>query len=202
LAKRSRQLRPKRHAPDAVQRVFHAAQHEHREAEEQEQPDHAGLAARRGVQQPVDERVEVLVDLAQRRMMALRRSLRHDLRRGVFDRGDDRALRRIVLLVARAREDEARHREREAEQRAERHQRVIGERGGLLRQAVRDHSMPRRREHAPERLQRSAPATLRERLRRPAGFQETGRRRGLGGGIGLGHGAMLGRGRAPGNLRP
>jgi hypothetical protein len=88
-----------------------------RVAEDEQQSDHARFAARRGLQQPVDERVEVFVDLAQRRVMVRRRRLRHDLRRGVFHRGDDRALRRIVLLLAGARQDEAGHREREAEQR-------------------------------------------------------------------------------------
>ena len=152
------------HAPDAVERVFHAAQHEHREAEDEEQSDHARFAARRGLQQPVDERVEVLVDLAQRRVMIRRRSFRHDLRRGVFHCGDDRALRRIILRGA-ARQDEAGHREREAEQRPQRHQRVVGERRRLLRQPMRDDAVPRRREHAPERLHRAASAALRERFR-------------------------------------
>ena len=80
----------------------------------------------------------------------------------------------VVLLFAGARQDEAGHREREAEQRPQRHQRIIGERRGLLRQSIVKDSVPSRGEYAPGSLQAPTPSALRERFRRPTGGEEAG----------------------------
>ena len=89
------------------------------------------------------------------------------LRCDVLDRGDQRLLGGVLAADGLAREDEARDGERQREHRSHRHQRVIGERRGALRQLVVPDPAPARGEHAPRRAHRAERATRLEAFLRP-----------------------------------